>query len=54
VFTEAVTHVSIQSTALASAVTGGQRTYLAQRGEWNLDSGRIDGGACVFWEEAVA
>lgn len=55
VFKRAVGNVASQGRLLANAVldSSAEPQYLADAGEWDLDTGRIDGGPRVFWEEGV-
>jgi hypothetical protein len=55
VFSRAVGNVATQSRLLAHAVLDGSgpAQYLAAAGEWDLDTGRIDGGPRIFWEGGV-
>lgn len=51
IFDAAIRNVGGVWQLAASAVTQGQKSYLAQIGNWNLDTGRDERNRLVFWEE---
>jgi hypothetical protein len=54
-FERAIRNVELQSNGIALAILGvTKKELLASNGQWDLDTGRIDGGPRVYWKEAVA